>query len=421
MEKENTQQQINELENQMVQPDFWGLKNRSQDVLKELNELKEKKDREKTLPAPKDIFLIITRDVGIFNPSLPVGKFAKDISSIVPELHIIYIGEKQQSPKKINENTFFYTALNIPFLNFFTVYKIILSQLVWKKHFLPTVIISIGDEIKIAKMFAKKYNRPLYVFYSYMKNLGNSKISIGALVKTCPDKIIVPNEYIEKAILGNQDYKPTKTNIKILTEYVDVPELEHVFNNDNGAEEVSSRNKIFSMIIFPHLVDINCFLMLKNISKEILTSIRKFQFTMVVKPSQFLQAHILRFLFTLPVLIVKENKDSINLFHTSRLMLYFDNPKILYEPIFYAFISGCPVLSSGDEYSKIVLFNSGLEEFNHLERNGKIFGLTIKRLINDSYLYSKYKVNCIGFAKTAFTNDHNKYINELRDCLNVHT
>lgn len=423
MEKENTQQKINELENQMVQPDFWGFKakDRSQNVLRELNELKEKKDNEKPQPAPKDIFLIITRDVGIFNPSLSVGKFIIDISSVVSELHIIYIGKKQQIPKKINENTFLYIARDIPFLNFITVYKTILSQLVWKKHFLPTVIISIGDEIKIAKMFSKKYNRSLYVFYSYIKILGNSKISIGALVKACPDKIIIPNEYIEKAIKSHVDYKPTETNIKILAEYVNVTELEHIFNNDNVAEKVSSRNKIFSMIIFPHLVDINCFLMLKNISKEVSTSIRKFQFTIVVKPSQFLQTQIFRFLFNLPILIVKEKKESIDLFYISRLMLYFDNTKVLYEPIFYSFISGCPVLSSGDEYSKIILFNSGFEEFSHLERNGKTFGLAIKKLINDPYLYSKYKINCTEFAKTAFSNDYNKYITELRDCLNTHT
>jgi len=420
MEKEDPQQKTTEVKNPLFQEDFLGRKNRSQNVLMELKEIKEKKDNEKAPPPPKDIFLIITRDPNIFNPSFPVGKFILDISSVVSELHIIYIGKKQQSSKKINENTFIYTALNIPFLNFFTVYKVILSQLVWKKHFLPTTIVSIGDEIKIAKMFSRKYSRPLCVFYSYVKILGNSKISINALVKACPDKIIVPNAYLEKAILSHQDYKPTRTNIKILAEYVDVPELEHVFNNENVTDETSLRNEIFTMIIFPNLVSIDFFSMLKNISKEVSISIKKFQFTVVVKRGQFLQAHILRSLFSLPALIIKENKDSINLFHTSHFMLYFDNPKVFYEPIFNSFISGCPVLSSGDEYSKIILFNSGFEEFNHLEKNGKIFGLAIKRLVNDPYLYLKYKVNCIGFAKTAFTHDYNKYTTELRDCLNTH-
>jgi hypothetical protein len=253
-----------------------------------------------------------------------------------------------------------------------------------------------------------------------MKLLSNSNISISALVNACPDKIIVPNEYIEKAILSNEDYKPTRTNIKILAEYIDVPELEHVFNNQNITDETSLRNKIFSMIIFPQQVNMNCFLMIKKISEEISSSIKKFKFNLVVKPSDFLKAKMFGFFFNLPIIVLKENKDSINLYHLSHIMLYFDNLKIPYEPIFYSFISGCPVLSSGDEYSKIILFNSGFEEFSHLERDGKIFGLAIKRLINDSYLYSKYKINCAGFAKTNFTNDYNKYISSLKSCLNTH-
>jgi hypothetical protein len=98
-------------------------------------------------------------------------------------------------------------------------------------------------------------------------------------------------------------------------------------------------------------------------------------------------------------------------------MLYFDTPTTPYKPILYSFIAGCPVLSTGDEYSKIILFNSGLEEYSHLSRNGKIFGLTIKKLISDQYLYTKYKMNCIGFAKTAFTHDRDAYLGELREGL----
>jgi hypothetical protein len=76
------------------------------------------------------------------------------------------------------------------------------------------------------------------------------------------------------------------------------------FDNEIIAEEVSSRNRIFSMIIFPHIADINCFLMLKNISKEISTSIKKFQFTVVVRPSQFLQAKIFRFFLIVFLLLL---------------------------------------------------------------------------------------------------------------------
>jgi hypothetical protein len=43
--------------------------------------------------------------------------------------------------------------------------------------------------------------------------------------------------------------------------------------------------------------------------------------------------------------------------------------------------------------------------------------LTIKKLISDQYLYTKYKMNCIGFAKTAFTHDRDAYLGELREGL----
>lgn len=422
MEKEDLQKRINELEPETIQPDFWSSKQSAQDVLRELKELKEKLAKQQVSPAPpKDIFLIITRDASIFNPFLPAGKLVADIASLVPELHVIYIGGKQQLAKKINENTFIYTARNIPFLNFFTVYQVILSQLVWKRYFLPTIIVSIGDEIGLAKIFSRKYLRPLYVFYSYTQVLGKSRMSLNALIRTCPKKIIIPNEYIEHAIKSHFLYKSTETQIKILAEYIDMPGLEHAFIGDKITEEVDSRNKIFTMILFPHRANVDCFSTIKKISKEVSSSIKKFQFHMVVKRGQLWQVKILEFFFNLPITVFKESEDSINLFHTSRLMLYFDSPKVPYEPILYSLISGCPVLSSGDEYSKIILFNSGFEEFSHLERNGKTFGLAIKKLINDPYLYSKYKVNCIGFTKTAFTHDHNEYISKLQDILNTHT
>lgn len=419
MGKEDIQKKIYDLETEAVQPDFWGSKNRSQSVLEELRELKERKERQQIPPIIKDIFLIITRDASIFNTFLPAGKLVADISSVVPELHIIFIGRKQQFLEK-KENTFLYVARDIPFLNFFTVYQVILSQLVWKRRFRPTIIISIGDEIEIAKRFSKKYRRPLYVFYLYIKVLGKGRISMNALIKARPQKIIIPNEYIEQAIKNHNGYKSDETQIKIIPEYLDIPELEHVFDGDNLEKEADSRNNVFSMILFPHEANIACFLTIKKISKEISSSIKKFTFFMVVKQGQFLRAKILRFLFRLPVIVSKESKDSIDLLHTSRLMLYFDRPKGSYEPIFYSFISGCPVLSSGDEYSKIILFNSDFEEFSRLERNGKIFGMAIKRLINDPYLYLKYKINCVGFFKTAFTHDHDAYMVELKDVLNIH-
>jgi hypothetical protein len=121
----------------------------------------------------------------------------------------------------------------------------------------------------------------------------------------------------------------------------------------------------------------------------------------------------------LPIAILKEDKDSIKLFKTSRVMIYFDKSESPYEPILYSFITGCPVLSSGDVYSKIILFNSGFEEFANLSRKGATFGFNIKKLINDPYLYTKYKMNCIGFAKTAFTNYRENYVALLRDGLNA--
>ena len=421
MDKEDLQKKIDELEPETVQPDFWNSKDRAQDVLREIAELRGKlvKQQEQQVSS-KNIFLIITRDASIFDPLLPSGKLVADIASVVPELHIIYIGRKQELSKKINENTFIYTVRNIPFLNFFTVYQVILSQLVWKRHFLPTVVVNIGDEVGLAKIFSKKYLRPLYVFYSYTKILGKSRISINALIGANSKKIIIPNEYIEQTIKNHPKYKSTETEIKILNEYLNIPELEHAFAGESIEEEVDSRNKIFSIVIFPHHAGIDCFSTIKKITKEVSSSITKFQFNLVVKRGQFLQAKILQFLFKLPVIISKENKDSVNIFRTSRLMLYFDSPKVTYEPILYSLISSCPVLSSGDEYSKIILFNSGFEEFSHLERNGKTFGLAIKKLINDPYLYSKYKINCSGFTKTAFTHDHNKYITELRNILDTH-
>ena len=99
-------------------------------------------------------------------------------------------------------------------------------------------------------------------------------------------------------------------------------------------------------------------------------------------------------------------------------MLYFERSKVVYEPVLYSFIFGCPVLSSGDEYSKVILFNSDLEEFGRVARNGKSFGLVIKKMMNNYYLYKKYKINCMEFAKSAFTHDHDSYISELRYILN---
>lgn len=415
------QKEPEKLEAEMPEVNFLSYKNKSEDVLKELAELREKRESKKFSQIQKDVFLIITRDAGIFNSFTPTGKFISDISSVVPELHIIYIGGKQQLPQKINDNTFLYTARYIPFFNFITVYQVVLSQLIWKQHFLPTIIVSIGDEIKIAKRISKKYRRPLYIFYSYMKILGKGKISMNALINACPQKIIIPNAYINKAIENHHGYRPIETEIKVLTEYIDVQELENIFEHENIDKEFDSKNKVFTMVIFPKQVNIHCFLAIKKISKEISVSITKFQFNMVVKPHQFLQAKILTYLFGLPIIISKEKKDSINIFRTSRIMLYFDRLKIFYEPVFYSFIAGCPVLSSGDEYSKIILFDSGFEEFGHLKRDGKTFGLIIKKLINDPYLYTKYKVNCIGFAETAFSHDRDKYITELRDNLNNHT
>lgn len=419
MEKEETQKN-NELKTEAVQPNFLGRGERSKDVLRELRELEEKKERQQIPQVKKDIFLIITRDTSIFNPALPAGKLVADISSVVPELHIIFIGRKQEILQK-KENTFLYTAIDIPLLSFFTVYKVILSQLVWKRHFRPTVIVSIGDEIRIAKRFSRKYGKPLYVFYSYMKVLGKGKISMHALIKATTEKIIVPNPYIEQAIKRNRGYKSTESEIKILPEYMDIPELEHLLDGDNITGEVESRKKIYSMIIFPHRANLDCFLKIRKISKDISSSIRNFQFNVVVKRGQFLQAKIWSSLFSLPVVVSKEGKESIGLFRTSRLMLYFDSPKVPYEPIFYSFVSGCPVLSSGDEYSKVILFDSEFKDLVELERSGKSFGKAIKKLINDPYLYSKYKINCIGFSKTAFTHDHDAYMVELRDILNTHT
>ena len=145
----------------------------------------------------------------------------------------------------------------------------------------------------------------------------------------------------------------------------------------------------------------------------------KFKFILVVRDAQYLQARIVRWILRIPLEIAREGEDSINLFRISRLMLYFDVPTTPYQPILYSFIAGCPVLSSGDEYSKIVLFNSGLEEYSHLSRDGKAFGVTVKKLIVDQYLYTKYKMNCVGFAKTVFTHDKDGYLALLRASLNT--
>lgn len=421
-DQNDIQRKIDELEMETVQPDFWHSKDRSKDVLNALAELKERKakeEREKVVFVPKEIFLIITSDEAIFDPGLPSGKLVLDISAIVPELHVIFIGKRELPSQKMNQNTYIYAARNIPFFNLFTVYQVIIFQLMWKHHFIPTRIVSIGDEVHISKIFSWKYGKPLYVLYSYMKTFGKNKISMSALMRARPEKIIVPNEYIEQAIKSHHKYKANKTEIKIIPEYMDVPELEHIFDIHTAEEDVKSRNEIFNVILFPHQAGIACFSILKKIAKEVSSSIRKFQFTLVAKRGQFLQAKILSFLFNVPVVVTKEGKDSINLFRKARLMLYFDGQKTPYEPIFFSFVGGCPVLSSGDEYSKIILFNSEFEEFTHLERNGKIFGQTIKKLINDPYLYEKYKMNCRGFTKSAFTHDHNSFISELRDALHA--
>ena len=367
----------------------------------------------------KETFLIITRDQSVFDPSTPAGKFISDISFVVPELHIICIGYKSRAPQKLNENTWIYTARRIPFFGFIAVNHIVRSQLVWKKHFRPSTIISIGDEVSIAKKLSSKYKRPLYVFYSYMKLLGKDEISIGALVRSKPQKIFIPNAYVGKAIEGHSHFRSSDTAIKILAEFIDIDKLENILNNDHIAEVIDSRNKIFTMVVFPHNANIRCLSMVRDISRELLTFMPKFKFILVVKRGQYLQARILRRILHIPLELVKEDENSINLFRTSRLMLYFDTPTTPYNPILYSFIAGCPVLSSGDEYSKIVLFNSGLEEYSHLPKNGKAFGLIVKKLIEDQYLYTKYKMNCIGFAKTAFTHDKDAYLALLRDGLST--
>ncbi len=420
-EQKDISQKIDALEKETQAPDFL-VSPYAQDVLKELHELKEKKaqeENEKSVLPKKDIFLVITRDSSIFNSTRPAGKLIGDISSIVPELHIIYIGRKKEISNTFGDNTFIYIAPYIPFLSFLTVYKVILSEVVWKRRFVPTVVLSIGDQVVLAKLFARKYSRPLYVFYSYMKVLGKGSISMTTLTRLYPQKIIVPNEYVKKAIENNYGYKAKYTNIKILNEYVEIPELEVIFDEKRIVEEANSRNNTFNMIVFPRQANLVSFFKLKNIGRELSHSIKKFEFTIVVKRGHYIYAKILRFLCMLPGTIVKEDKESISLFHTARLMLYFDAPHIAYDPVFYSLISGCPVISSGDEYSKIILFNSGFEEFTHVGRHSNSFAVAIKKLVNDIYLYEKYKMNCIGFAKSAFTHDHSAYMQELRESLKV--
>jgi hypothetical protein len=367
----------------------------------------------------KEAFLVITRDQSVFDPSTPTGKFISDISSVVPELHIICISHKSKPPQKLNDNTWIYTARNIPFLGFASVNYVVRSQLVWKRHFRPSTIISIGDEVAIARKLSSKYKRPLFVFYSYMKLLGKSDISIGALVKSKPHKIFIPNAYVGKAITGHSHFKASDTSVVILPEFIDVNKLENILSSDHTAEIVDSRNKIFTMVVFPRHANLRCFNFIRDISKELLTFMPKFKFIIVVKNRQYLQARILRRILGIPLEIIREGDNSTNLFRISRLMLYFDTPTTPYKPILYSFIAGCPVLSSGDEYSKIVLFNSGLEEYSHLPRDGKAFGSTVKKLVADQYLYTKYKMNCIGFAKTAFTHDKDAYLELLRNSLNT--
>lgn len=371
--------------------------------------------------STKNTFLMITLDKSIFNELSPSRKFITDIGSVVGELHIIYIGSNKQSLLKISDNIWIYSVRYIPFFSFIKVHKIIQSQLIWKRHFKPIAIISMGDEIMIAKKFAKKYHRSLYVFYSYMKLLGNKEISLSKLVHSSPTKIFIPNTYISNVIKNHSSYQAKETEVIIFSEYIDILELDNIFNSNNLIEynNSNSKNKIFTMIIFSEMVGINLFKMIRTISKEIIPFILKFRFSLIVPDNQFLKARILRYLFGISLEILKENEDSINLFHKSHIMLYFGKSDIYYKPILYSFIAGCPVISSGDEYSKIVLFNSDFEKYNHLSKDGKTFGLVIKNMINDPYLYTKYKINCVDMAKITFTQDHNIYIKELSDNLNL--
>jgi hypothetical protein len=365
----------------------------------------------------KNIFLIITRDKSILDPSSRAAKFVADISSVVPELHVIYVGSQQQPLRKIQPNTFLYTARFIPFFSFLTVYQVILSQLLWKRRFQPTVIISLGDEISIAQRCAKKYKRPLYVFHAYMRVVGKKGLPLHPLIDALPQRIFVPNAYVAKVIENHPRYKGSNIEVHVFAECIDVAHLQNFLESNRSEGDVSDRNKIFTVVSFPRNANIRCFKMIKAMSMEILKSITRFQFSVVVKKNQFLKARVLKYLLGLPIMLYKEGENSVHVFHTARMMLYFESSTVPYEPILYSFISGCPVLSSGDEYSKVILFNSGFEEYANLKRDGKIFGQAVTKFINDPYLYSKYKMNCIGFAKTAFGTDRNAYLNELKDVL----
>lgn len=365
----------------------------------------------------KETFLVITRDESIFDPSSSSGKFIADIGSVIDELHVIYIGKKRDHPKKINNNTWVYSAQSIPFVSFFSVSRVISSQLIWKRVFRPTTIVSIGDEVKIPGRLSRKYKRPFYVFHSYMKLLGKKEIPLHTILQLHPKKIFVPSAYIGKIIEDSSKYSKKDTQIVILPEFIDVSELQHSLEVNDMPLDNNSNNKIFTLIIFPRHANIYFFSMLKEISKELSLHISRFKFSIVIKPNQYFQARLLQYLFKIPLDISKESDQSINLLRSARLFLYFEPQTSPYRPILYSFIVGCPVISSGDDYSKLILFHSDLEEYSHISRNGKAFGSTVNKFINDPYLYTKYKINCIDFAKTAFTNDKVSYLTELKNGL----
>mgnify|MGYP001559061675 CR=1 FL=1 len=388
---------------------------RSQDVFEELAMLRDKKRDKSTTQIKNNVFLLITGDASIFNKSLPVSRLVSDIASFVTELHIIYIGREINLKPNFGENVYVYNAPYIPFLSFITVYRAILYDLLWQNHFLPTHIISLGDEVHIARIVAEKYSRPLSVFYGYTGVLRKEQVTLRELLKSYPQKIIVPNSYIEKIIKSRHLYKEKYTSIDVIPEYIDVNALQHVLHHDEVNHD--EKNSVFTMITFPRHVNLNFFLKIWKIKREVLKSIKEVHFIVVVRMRYFIIAYIFKFIFPVPLTIYTKNTSYNELFNKSRLMLYFDYKKDLYEPILLSFVSGCPVLSSGDEYSKAILFNSSFEEFSHLERSGEVFGTAVRKLINDQYLYKKYKINCADFANAAFTHDHDMYIKLIRESL----
>ena len=366
---------------------------------------------------PKGNILILTRNSEIFDSSSHISKLLHDIGSVVEAVCVIYIGKIKKEPQRRLPNTFIYSIQ----LSFFStsndISRLVESELSWQGVFLPRLILSLGDEIEFSQKISEKFNCPLYVFNNYFEVVDKEiVIDLPIIIKANPKRILVPNDYIKKTLEKNVN--PNITEIKVINPSLDMNFLNSLIKKSS---EIPHNNfhPIFNILVFPKNLNEKFLLLLKEISVQILNLTNKFQYTIVVNKKDVPRALKLRETSGMPFEIYEDDDKACELFLSSQLLLYVDDPGITPLQIASSLACGCPIVSTGDIYSNIMLSNSDFEKYSKVPKNGKDLGESIVELMKDAYLYSKYKVNCVSFLKKLSKLDDTSYLKDIKDGLEI--